>query len=62
MRLFDKLKKKITSYFMRFVDKHKNDDIKFHEICQHTIKIIRAYFMKFVSKHNKNYHISHEIC
>ena len=48
---------------MRFVDKHKNDDIKFHKICQHTIKIIRANFMKFVGKHNKNYHIIfHEIC
>ena len=53
---------------MKFVDKHKNDDIKFHKICQHTIKVIRANFifvtniikiiransMRFVDKLSKN--------
>ena len=48
---------------MRFVDKHKNDDIKFHEICQHTIKIIRANFMFVNNTHNKNYQSKFdEIC
>ena len=47
---------------MKFVDKHKNDDIKFQEICQDTIKNIRANFM-FVNTHNKNYQSKFdEIC
>ena len=33
---------------MKFVDKHKNDDIKFQEICQDTIKIMISNFKRFV--------------